>query len=58
MTFGPVQWVQCPNDATVILTVVQDGETTDQPACNECWQEAIERSVVITQTRPMTEDKG
>lgn len=36
-TFGPVRWVQCPNDAVVMLKVKQDGKVSNQPACLGCW---------------------
>jgi len=39
-TFGPVTWTQCPESATVMLTVKQDGKKQKLPACPKCWQEA------------------
>ena len=45
-TFGPVKWEQCENDATVMLTVIQDGKQTVQPACQECWQEGSDNEKI------------
>jgi len=46
-TLGPVQWEQCSYDATIILTVVQDGKTQTMPACGKCWKEAVENKIEI-----------
>ena len=53
MTFGPVKWEQCKNDATVIITVVQDGEKQTLPGCGECWQEAIDNKITILSVEPL-----
>ena len=47
MTFGPVEWVQCKNEATVLVKFKQtaggyghnltEGEL---PACHDCWVRA------------------
>jgi hypothetical protein len=52
-TIGPVKWEQCPNDAVVKLTVLQDpndedSETAVFPACLKCWKEALENEIPIT----------
>ena len=52
-TFGPVQWVQCENNAIVILTVSQD-KVTRQPSCLDCWEEAIEREIPILSARAIS----
>lgn len=41
MSFGPPKWVQCENDAVVMLDVVQDKKREKLPACQTCWQEAL-----------------
>lgn len=53
-TFGPTKWVQCPNDAVVLLTIEQDGEITeDSPACNACWQEGIKAKIKQIAAKPL-----
>ena len=52
-TMGPVKWEQCTEKATVLLTVKQAGDTKTFPACNTCWNEAIERRIVIEQSSPL-----
>jgi len=51
-TLGPVKWEQCKNDAIAIIECSQDGETKEFPACTECWNEAIEKGIPITKSRP------
>jgi hypothetical protein len=44
-TLGPVTWEQCPNDATIMLTVVRkkgDKLPPTLPACGSCWQRCID----------------
>jgi len=53
-TLGPVKWEQCPSEATVMLTVKQQGETQTMPACNTCWQECIENKIEIVSAEPIT----
>lgn len=40
-TFGPVKWIQYEQEAVVMLTVIQDGETETLPSCMEHWKECI-----------------
>jgi hypothetical protein len=47
-TLGPVTWRQCKNEATVLLTVKQDGKTRTWPACNTCWENARDPQWKIT----------
>lgn len=54
-TLGPVTWEQCDNDATVTLTVVQDGEESTLPGCVTCWNECIERGIEIKSVAPIVE---
>lgn len=51
-TLGLPRWVQCENDACVILTVKQE-ETEDMPACMECWNEAKEAGIEIVKAEPI-----
>lgn len=51
-SLGPVTWSQCENEATAILTVTQDGETRDFPACGTCWNECIEKGMDIKNSVP------
>ena len=52
-TFGPPQWVQCHEDATVLIThKTKDGEETT-PGCNRCWEECIENNVEIIKVVPI-----
>ena len=50
-TFGKPEWVQCTEDAIVVLTI--DGE--DIPACNTCWKEVIENKLDFTDVKPIPE---
>jgi len=53
-TFGPVKWVQCPESATVMLTVKQAGEKQKLPACPKCWQEARNtKGIVVLDAEPI-----
>lgn len=52
-TFGPVRWVQCENDAIVLISVKQPtGDVEDSPACAQCWQESISNKAEITSVKP------
>lgn len=53
-TLGPVKWEQCKNDATVLLTIEQDGEVLkDSPACAECWKEGREKGIKQLEAKPI-----
>jgi len=56
-SFGPAQWVQCKEDATVTLEVEQGGNTETLPACVTCWNEAIENKLNIIEARPIAQAK-
>jgi len=49
-TLGPVQWVQCENEAVVMIECKQDGEIETFPACQKCFDEALEKGIVIGKT--------
>lgn len=52
--FGPPRWVQCANNAIVLLTVEQDGQITrDSPACSHCWEEGISRGIKQIAATPL-----
>jgi hypothetical protein len=53
MTLGPVRWEQCAEKATVMLKVSQGGKTQTMPACNKCWDEAIESRIAILEAKPI-----
>ena len=55
-SFGPVLWEQCPYEAVVILTVVQDGEEQDIPGCMKCWQECLEKGIQIIKVTPIPKE--
>ena len=57
MTFGPPRWEQCKNEATINMTVEQEGKVSTLPACNICWNEAIERDMKIIKTEPIINNK-
>ena len=52
-TLGPVKWSQCESEATVLLTVVQDGEQQCMPSCVACWQEGIKSGIEIVKAEPI-----
>lgn len=52
-TLGPVKWEQCKSDAVVELTVIQDEKQETFPACQICWKEGIEKSIVIKEITPL-----
>lgn len=57
-TLGPVKWVQCENDACVMITVTQGGETQTLPACIDCWWEAIGNDAIeIESVTPIPTEK-
>lgn len=51
---GPIEWLQCENEAIVRLTVTQEGKTEDLPACNVCWHETIENEIPISTVVPLS----
>jgi len=53
-SFGPVKWVQCTNEAVVILKIEQDNKVSDFPACTTCWKEGIENTKIsILNAKPI-----
>ena len=40
LTFGPVVWIQCENEAVVKLKIKQEGKVSIMPSCMKCWEEA------------------
>lgn len=54
-SLGPVTWLQCENEATVTLKIVQDEKTEEFPACKTCWNECIENSdkIEIKEVKPL-----
>jgi len=58
-TLGPVKWVQCPESATVMLTVKQEGEKKKQrmPSCQKCWLEACStKGIAVLDAKPIAVD--
>ena len=53
---SPAKWVQCDNDAIVIMTVVQDGNITKEPACIKCWNTAISHHIEIVNVVPIIKE--
>ena len=58
LTFGPVAWKQCENEATVMLEIEQDGKQETLPGCNICWKEAIDRGIKILSASPVVEPEA
>ena len=56
-TLGLPQWVQCENDATVMLTIEQEKVTETLPACKKCWQEAIDKKIKILGVVPIIDSQ-
>ena len=54
-TLGPPEWVQCENDAIVLLTVQQEKVET-LPSCSDCWKEGIKRGITILKVEPVEEE--
>jgi len=52
MTFGPVKWEQCKENATAMLKVDQE-KVEDLPACPICWKEVIENKITILGVTPL-----
>lgn len=52
-SFGPVTWKQCPQSATVMLTVKQEGKVKTLPACPVCWQECMDNKIEILSVKPV-----
>lgn len=57
MTFGPVEWNQCENDAQVMITAVQGNEKGTYPMCLECWQRGIDYNIEISEVVPITREE-
>jgi len=56
-SLGPVTWAQCSEEAVVMITVTQDGETKSFPACFTCWHEALETGIKVSDVRLIVEAK-
>lgn len=56
-SFGIPEWIQCENEAIVMLEVKQE-EIETLPACKICWQEAIDRKMKILSVKPIVEERG
>lgn len=52
-TLGPVEWVQCDEEAVVMVNCTQEGETKDFPACMSCWERAITYPIKINKVIPL-----
>ena len=49
-----MRWEQCYEDATVMLTVKQDGQTQTFPACPTCWKESLTNdSIEVLEAKPI-----
>ena len=58
LSFGPVRWIDCKNEATVMLTVIQEGNETEMPACNTCWAEGLKTPAIqIKNAVPILEEE-
>lgn len=55
-TLGPVHWKQCNRDASVMLTVKQDGKTETLPSCVICWNEAMEKGIPVLKVTPLSKE--
>jgi hypothetical protein len=53
MTLGRPKWTQCENEAVVILEVIQDNGTTEQPVCIYCWNKGMSMGIKINSARPI-----
>jgi hypothetical protein len=55
LTIGLPRWVQCENNAVVLLTVEQDGKILENlPTCLECWDEGVKLGAKPTSIQPLT----
>ncbi len=54
-TLGPVRWEQCPNEAVVLLEIRQKGVHMAEPACMECWKEAMQTGIEVVKAIPIPE---
>jgi hypothetical protein len=53
-TLGTPHWEQCGNDASVLLTVEQDGKVSeDLPMCDVCWEEGRQAKINIIEAKPL-----
>lgn len=52
-TLGPVKWEQCKNEAVIVLTMKQDGEVQEWPACLDCWIEGQKKGIEIISSKPI-----
>lgn len=55
MTLGsPTSWEQCKETATVLLKVKQKDGTKTLPACQTCWNEALQtKGIKIIAAKPI-----
>jgi hypothetical protein len=54
-TFGPIEWIQCNNDAVVEIKFKQKDEPVNTlPACHGCWQKCIDsKNIEIISVNPI-----
>lgn len=52
---APPVWTQCENDAIVMITIEQEGKIASFPACEKCWQDAIDRKIKIISVCPIVD---
>jgi len=52
-TLGPVKWEQCKENATVMITIEQDGKVSDFPACNTCGEEGRQKGLKQIAAKPI-----
>lgn len=54
-SLGPVEWKQCKAEGTVMLTLSQDGEIEELPACQNCWNECLEtKGIEVLSSKPIS----
>ena len=53
-TLGRAEWKQCENDATLLISTVEDGKESEVPSCERCWREAVgTQSIAILRVEPI-----
>ena len=52
-SFGPPKWVQCENEATVMMEVEQQEKVGKLPACMTCWKEAVDSKMKVISVEPI-----
>ena len=54
---GPAKWEQCRENATHMVTFIQEGKEQTMPACPTCIVEATTHKIKVVSSKTITQDR-